>query len=193
MLVAPIARLARGDVGRADASIAAQIANPANPLKPLTKTMNLVSKHECGVARTGLALAVAALLSSPAVWASGYNFGTQSASGQGSAHANGAEANDASVIYANPAGLTRLKGFQGTQVLNVVLPSVEFNQTAPATARFGASSVPITGNNGGDPVDTTVVPHGYLSYQLDDRFTAGLGVYVPFGANVSYDHQFVGR
>lgn len=152
-----------------------------------------VNNYKCGVARTGLALAVAALLSSPAAWASGYNFGTQSASGQGTAHANGAEADDASVIYDNPAGLTRLKGFQASQVLNVVLPAVEFTQTGPATARLGASPVPISGNNGGDPVDTTVVPHGYLSYQINDRFTAGLGVYVPFGANVSYDHQFVGR
>lgn len=42
--------------------------------------------------------------------ASGYQFGSQSVSGQGTAHANGAEANDPSTIFANPAGLSRLDG-----------------------------------------------------------------------------------
>lgn len=38
--------------------------------------------------------------------ASGYRFGSQSVSAQGTAEANGAEAADASTVYANPAGLT---------------------------------------------------------------------------------------
>lgn len=115
--------------------------------------------------------------------ASGYNFGTQSASAQGAANANGAEANDASVIYANPAGMTRLKGTQTAIVLNVVAPKVDFQ---PASSTFG-------GTDGGDPVDPTFVPHGYITHQINDRFTAGIGVFVPFGAKVDYSDDFVGR
>ena len=47
----------------------------------------------------------------PPVLASGYHFGSQSVSAQGTAHANGAEAADPSVIFYNPAGLARRVGW----------------------------------------------------------------------------------
>lgn len=132
--------------------------------------------------RTSLALAAALLLSQGA-FASGYNFGTQSAAAQGTANANGAEANDASVIYANPAGMSRLKGTQTAAVLDLVLPTVEFSQTGTAT---GKSSNPpsslftaptaISGSNGGDPVHSTWVPHGFITHEINSQWTAGLGV-----------------
>ena len=59
-----------------------------------------------------LSLMIAAALSAAAMNAnaSGYRFGSQPVSGQGTADANSAEAADASTIFANPAGLTRLDG-----------------------------------------------------------------------------------
>ncbi len=156
-------------------------------------------KQEFNAVRTSLAVAAALLVSQGAL-ASGYNFGTQSAAGQGTANANGAEAADASVVYANPAGMSRLKGTNFTQVLDLVLPSVKFEQTGSATGKSSASlgslvgaATSVTGDSGGDPVHSTWVPHGYLTHQINDQWTAGIGVFVPFGAKVEYGDNFVGR
>ncbi len=146
--------------------------------------------------RTSLALAAALLLSQGA-FASGYNFGTQSAAAQGTANANGAEANDASVIYANPAGMSRLKGLQTSAVLDMVLPTVEFTSSGTPTAIASGNPFPsssgFVGSNGGDPVHTTFVPHGYVSYQIDNQWSAGIGVFVPYGAKIEFSDDFVGR
>lgn len=156
-------------------------------------------KQEFKAVRSSLALAAAVLLSQGAL-ASGYNFGTQSAAAQGTANANGAEAADASVIYSNPAGMSRLKGTNVSGVFDVVLPSVEFEQTGTATGSLynpstGAyiTTLPISGDSGGDPVHTTLVPHGYVTHQLNDQWTVGVGVFVPFGANVEFGDNFIGR
>jgi len=61
--------------------------------------------------------------------ASGYRFGSQSVSGQGTADANGAEANDASTIFYNPAGMSRLEGTQISAGTTVVVPHSTFNDT----------------------------------------------------------------
>lgn len=128
-------------------------------------------------------LAAAGLLPAGAALASGYNFGTQSAAAQGVANANGAEAADASTVYANPAGMVRLKGTQSSLVLNAVAPDVRFS----GSATVGGSG------SGGDPVELTVVPHGYITHQVNERFTVGLGLFVPFGANIDYGDDFAGR
>ncbi len=152
-------------------------------------------KQEFKAVRSSLALAAAVFLSQGAL-ASGYNFGTQSAAAQGTANANGAEAADASVIYANPAGMSRLKGTNVSGVFDVVLPSVEFEQTGTATA-FHKYPTPgfaaMSGSNGGDPVHSTFVPHGYFTHQINDQWTAGIGVFVPFGAKIEFSDDFVGR
>ena len=41
--------------------------------------------------------------------ASGYHFGTQSVSAQATANASAAEATDATTLFYNPAGMTRLQ------------------------------------------------------------------------------------
>jgi long-chain fatty acid transport protein len=158
-----------------------------------------VTHKEFNIARTSLALAAALALSQGAL-ASGYNFGTQSAAAQGTANANGAEANDATTIYSNPAGMSRLKGTQVSQVLDLVLPTVEFTQTGTATGKSSASAgqllgapTAITGSNGGDPVHSTFVPHGYLTHEINSQWVAGVGVFVPFGAKIEYSDDFVGR
>ncbi len=125
--------------------------------------------------------------------ASGYNFGTQSASAESVANANGAEAIDASTIYFNPAGLSLLHGNHFTQVLDVVLPQVSFHPQGVETANMGGHFVPISGDNGGTPISTTIVPHAYFSHEINERYSVGLGIFVPFAAKLAYDSNFVGR
>ncbi|MGG6495905.1 UNVERIFIED_CONTAM: outer membrane protein transport protein, partial [Bacteroidetes bacterium 56_B9] len=85
--------------------------------------------------------------------ASGYHFGSQSASAQGTANANAAEASDASVLFYNPAGLSRLEGSQASGVLNLVLPRGRFSDEGSIT-QFGLST---RGGAAGDFVEPTAV------------------------------------
>lgn len=137
---------------------------------------------------TSISAALLASLFAQAAMASGYHFGSQSASAQGTANANAAEAEDASVLFYNPAGLSRLKGFNASGVLTVVMPSGKYEDRGSTTV-LGR---PLSGDSG-KFVNTTAVPHGYLSYQLSDSLVAGFGVFVPFGSKSEYNSDWAGR
>lgn len=144
-------------------------------LKPMTAAVRLV----------GLGLA----LSAHGAWASGYHFGSQSASAQGSANAGSAEAADPSTLFYNPANIIHIKGTQASGVLNVVLPNPGYSDEGSVTL-FGLRT---GGNNGGDFAEPTVVPHAYLTHQFSDTVTAGIGMFVPFGSRTKYDEGWTGR
>lgn len=137
---------------------------------------------------TTISTALLAGLFAHAAVASGYHFGSQSASAQGTANANSAEAEDASVLFYNPAGLSRLKGFNASGVLTVVVPSGSYEDRGSSTV-LGR---PLSGDSG-KFVNTTAVPHGYMSYQLSDQLVAGFGVFVPFGSKSEYNNDWAGR
>ncbi|KZE84205.1 hypothetical protein AWB61_21585 [Chromobacterium sp. F49] len=129
-------------------------------------------------------------LASTQAAASGYQFGSQSVSGQGTAHANGAEANDPSTIFSNPAGLTRLDGTQLSTGVTLVVPHSEYTDN-------GSKNVlgqPTGGDNGGTFAPKAVAaPTFYLSSKINDRITAGIGMYVPYGAKLDYGFNWAGR
>ena len=120
--------------------------------------------------------------------ASGFALIEQSASQMGNAFAGGsAFANDASTIFFNPAGMTRLQ----TQVVagvHLVKPSARFdgNATDPAGS-------PVSGGNGGDAGGNGVVPNLYFSTPLGDGLFAGIGINVPFGLSTEYNDGWKGR
>ncbi|WP_322405460.1 OmpP1/FadL family transporter [Massilia luteola] len=123
--------------------------------------------------------------------ASGYRFGSQSVSAQGTADANGAEAADASTIFANPAGLSRLEGRQIMGGITAVVPHSTF-QDAGST-RFTHTST--GGPTSQDDYAPSVVagPSLYYSQKIDGQWTAGLGVFVPYGTKLDYDNNWSGR
>ncbi|GAB3250939.1 OmpP1/FadL family transporter [Chitinimonas naiadis] len=146
------------------------------------------------------ALLVGAVFAQQA-YASGYHFGTQSVSAQGTANASGAAAEDASTIFYNPAGLTNVKGTTFSGVIDLVLPHGKFTDQgshtvgvqSPATGQTVIPGRATGGSDGGDFVEPTVVPHAYFSHQLNDRATVGFGVFVPFGSKTEYNEDWVGR
>nr|WP_316642147.1 OmpP1/FadL family transporter [uncultured Roseateles sp.] len=140
-------------------------------------------------ALSALGAALLGGLCAPAAMASGYHFGSQSASAQGTANANSAEAADASVLFYNPAGMTQLKGTQASGVLNLVLPSGRFQDQGSVTL-FG---LPTGGGNGGKFVHNAAVPHAYLTHQLSDRMSLGFAMFVPFGSKSEYESDWSGR
>lgn len=132
--------------------------------------------------KSALALAVSA--ASSHALANGLALNEQSASGAGSAYAGRAStAQDASVIYGNPAGLSRL---DRTQVSGgVAFIHAETDIHNPQS--------PFPGRNKGDMVPDSTVPFGYFATPLNDQWHFGLGVYVPFGVASDYESGFMGR
>jgi len=153
------------------------MTTPSTPLRPLI---------------CGLALA----LLSVGAQASGYRFGTQSAAAEGTANSNGAEAADASTIFANPAGLTRLSGMRFSGVLDYVEPKVRFTDAGSYISLPGSGLQPRATSQAGDvqsPAGPAYVPHFYASYPLNDRMVAGFGTFVPWGAKLNYRENWGGR
>ncbi|ULJ60511.1 OmpP1/FadL family transporter [Wielerella bovis] len=123
--------------------------------------------------------------------ASGYHFGTQSVGAQSTANAAAAEAADASTIFSNPAGLTKLDG-RGEFTIsgNLVFPSIKYGE---AKGTYYNSTVPVTGSDSGKITEVTFAPHMYGAYKLNDKVTLGLGMYIPFGSKTEYDENSVLR
>ncbi len=137
-----------------------------------------------------LAVAVAAAsLFSAGVQASGFKINEQSASGAGRAFAGSAAvANDASVVFFNPAGMSRLErsqasfGFTYLQ-LEGSFDGVRTNPTGMVTSDTAEAGVY---NDGGDFMPDKVIPFGYIVHKLDDKAAVGLGIFAPFGTATDY-------
>lgn len=142
-----------------------------------------------------LSLSVMLIGATSTVFASGYHFGTQSVSSQSTANASAAEASDASTIFYNAAGMTKLEGTNFSGALNLVAPSVKYsNATAFAPAGAINPKSQVKGESSGKITDDLIaVPHLYLTHQLNDKITAGLGIYVPFASKTEYDRTSVLR
>lgn len=137
-----------------------------------------------------LLLATGACALSASALASGYNFGSQSVSAQGSAHANGAEAADPSTIYYNPAGMSRLDGTQVSIGATAVIPDSSYRDSGSTTVRGNATG---GGNGGSFAPNYVIAPNFYLTHQVDSRIHVGLGVFVPYGAELDYGNSWAGR
>lgn len=122
--------------------------------------------------------------------AAGFDFPFQSTSGQGTAQANGAEAVDATTVYYNPAGMTRLHHemvSQGGRILNA---HGHFENEDTTDANNQETS----GGNGGSFLPK-MIGGGELYEVMPayDGVVLGLGVFVPFGANINYKSDWAGR
>lgn len=126
---------------------------------------------------------------SSAASSAGFSLIEESASGLGNAFAGGAaSAEDASTVFFNPAGMTRLSGSQLSLVLHAIKPTAEFSNTASVAA----AGRPL-GGNGGDAGNWTPVPNFYYVTELSQNLRAGLGISSPFGLKTEYDPSWMGR
>jgi long-chain fatty acid transport protein len=122
-----------------------------------------------------------------------FQLAENSPAGLGNAFAGGAAvAEDASTVWYNPAGMSRLPGRQTAVGAHVILYSAEFSKTS-ATLSSTLGGGAISGGNGGELGRTGFVPNAYYTQQIDDRLSLGLGVNAPFGLVTDYDDGWVGR
>lgn len=136
-------------------------------------------------------IAVAALAALPAsAQASGYRFGSQSVAAQGSADANGAEAADPSTIFYNPAGLVRLDGLR----ISAGATAVAARSTYTDSGSTHFTGQPTGGTAAADYMpDAVAAPSLYISKGIGERWTAGLGIFVPYGAKLDFGRTWTGR
>lgn len=131
--------------------------------------------------------ALLALAFSGSASAAAFQLLEQNASGLGVAYAGSAAvADNASTIFFNPAGLTRLSGVQVSLGMNGVGPSYKF-------ADEGSSGPLLGSGNGGEAGGWAAVPNAYLSWQITPKLVAGLGISVPFGLATEYDAAWTGQ
>lgn len=131
---------------------------------------------------------MAALAAAQGAWASGFQLLEQNASGLGDAFAGSAAvAEDASTIYYNPAGMTKLKDHEFSLGGNIITPSYKFTDNGSSNAPAAA------GSNGGDAGGSALVPNAYFSWRLAKDWYGGLGISAPFGLKTEYDNDWVGR
>jgi long-chain fatty acid transport protein len=142
-----------------------------------------------------LALSVAAALSfafSHQARAAAFALAEQGVSGLGNAYAGAAAAaEDASTVWWNPAGMSRLP--RGIHLLaggHLIVPSTKFNNNGSVPA---AASNPTLVGNGGEAGESALVPNLFFAMSLNPAWSFGVGVNVPFGLKTEYDSDWVGR
>lgn len=142
--------------------------------------------------RTSIAAAVGGALLALAggqAYGSAFALQEQSGSGLGNAFAGGAAAaEDATTVFWNPAGMSRMPGIQAAGVASLICPSSKFSDNGSQ-----AAALQPLGGNGGDAGDCNVVPAAYLVVPLNKQWAFGIGVNVPFGLKTNYDPDWLGR
>jgi len=95
-----------------------------------------------------------------------------------------ARAQDASTVFTNPAGMSRLDKSQVLGGLQVLYGDVEFTTN---------SNTSITGGDGGNAIGWLPGGSIFLVQKLNQDWSIGLGVLSYFGLSEEYDDNWVGR
>jgi long-chain fatty acid transport protein len=141
-------------------------------------------------ARVAAALIGIAVMSAGG-YASGAGFALQENSGSamGNAFAGGAAAaEDASTVWSNPAGMSRLASPEVSLAIHLITPSFKFHDDGSVPAVFQP-----LGGTGGDAGSLNVVPNLYVAVPIDRQWSVGVGINAPFGLVTEYDDNWIGR
>lgn len=148
----------------------------------LLKVFVVISK------KTVLRSAIIAASVAPALaLASGYKINEQSASGVGTAYAGrAAVAEDASVVFYNPAAMTELKRAELTVGATYIDAKGEMSNGSKTNAAGLPDAYEPVYSDKGDYIPNPTIPFVYYVRPLDEKMAVGLGVFVPFGTNTDY-------
>jgi long-chain fatty acid transport protein len=132
----------------------------------------------------------AALVTSQDADAAGFYIQEQSVSGLGTAFAGSTTSiRDASTIYFNPAGMTRLDGPQANLGVHLLVPNGDLDDTGSTLG-----GAPVTPADSDNPYDPSPVPNAYIAYPwMNGQLWTGIGVSAPFGLANDYGDDFFGR
>lgn len=120
--------------------------------------------------------------------ASGFSLAEQNASSLGNAYAGvAASAEDASTVFSNSAGMTRLSA----PTLTVSLAGIDINSEFHDTGSQPALGQAL-GGQGGDAGGASLLPAAYFAMPAGPVYL-GIGVNAPFGLKTEYDGDWMGR
>jgi long-chain fatty acid transport protein len=124
-------------------------------------------------------------LTSTHLLANGLQINEQSISSEGKAYSGRAsDVQDATVVYGNPAGMSKLTGEHVSGGISII----------DANTRISSVNTSVAGTSRGDMVPSSiVVPSGFYTLQLNQDWHVGFGVYAPFGGSTDYESSFQGR
>ena len=98
-----------------------------------------------------------------------------------------AKAYDASTVFSNPAGMTRLNWNETDLSFTLVAPSSNFS----GTNTIGGQITP--GSQGGNYAQPFVIPSVFAVWNASPDLKLGIAITAPFGARLAYSQGFVGR
>lgn len=125
------------------------------------------------------ALAVLLLISAMA-YAGGYRVSTQSNRQLAMGHTGVAVVNNADILFFNPAGIVHLENKLNFSAGGFGV----FSSVSYQNSEFGTSA------ETDSPVGTPVYAYG--TYKINEKLAVGLGIYTPFGSNVTWDTDWAG-
>lgn len=138
----------------------------------------------------GVAWAIFLGVGPSAVYASGFQLIEQNASGLGNAYAGlAAVADNASTIFYNPAGMSRLPGLNVSGGVTLIKPAFRFSNDGSR----GPAGLALGSGMGGDAGSLALLPNTYVSWQVNPDWHVGLGIGAPFGLKTEYDETWIGR
>ena len=133
---------------------------------------------------TGIVLAGGALLN-PSAQAGGIDLYEISAGDVGLASAGyAAGALDASTIFKNPAGMSRLGEPELNSSLQMLYGNIEFSKNSKTSN---------SGGNGGNAVGALPGMSLFITYPVTEKLTVGLGTFSYFGLAEDYGNNWAGR
>ncbi|MSN24355.1 MAG: aromatic hydrocarbon degradation protein [Geobacter sp.] len=126
------------------------------------------------------AVLLTSLCAATSAHASGFGIFTQGASALGQANAVVAHTDEPSAIYFNPALINKLPGTQIEVGTTLLFPSRDFKSSATGVT---ASTE-----------DTVYYPSTfYVSHAFNDKISAGLGIFNPFGLGTEWNGDWEGK
>ncbi|NQZ33486.1 MAG: outer membrane protein transport protein [Oceanospirillaceae bacterium] len=140
-----------------------------------------------------LAIAISAVVvatGASTIQAAGFQLKEQSAEGQGNSFAGQtAKAVDASTIFYNPAGMSRLEGNHVQSNLSYIAPKAKYEHSS-ASSIVGAS--PLSKSSGIDGGVSAIVPAAYAVWDYSDDIKLGISINAPYGLSTKFDEDWVG-
>jgi len=114
------------------------------------------------------------------VYAGGYRTSLQGQRTLAMGHAGVAVVSTAELVFFNPAGLVHLESKLSVSI------------GATAVISKGKYQSLVTNEQAETINDVSVVPSAYISYQLNEYFALGLGVYAPYGSSTVWEKDWAG-
>jgi long-chain fatty acid transport protein len=123
-------------------------------------------------------LTLVTLLAASTSQASGLSVDTHGARATGMGSVGVANNQDASAIYYNPAGILGVNELDLQLGDTLILADLSFTPEGGTKQSKLMPAPP---------------PHGYFVYKLHETLAAGVGVFAPYGSDISWPDDFVGR